>query len=90
LIRPKHRFPQTKELPASLREASDVLGRIKTNPKIRSDKIVSLPQNQFSETGQELARAARKGGAIPARVEEKMRHNRDQADAENRRKSKIH
>lgn len=78
-----------KPLPAKLRDARSVLGRIKSQATAGSEKIVSLPQSQFTEAARDLARAARKGADIPLSVEEKMRRNRAKADAEIDRKFKA-
>jgi hypothetical protein len=78
-----------KPLPEKLRDARNVLARIRSKATASGEKIVSLPQNQFAEAATELARAARKGADIPLSIEEKMRRNRAKADAETDRKSEA-
>lgn len=72
-------------LPDELPDARTVLARIKSRTKAGGKKVVPMAQNQFTEAGEELARAARKGAEIPPEIEEKLRRNRAKADAASKR-----
>jgi hypothetical protein len=74
-------------LPDELPDARTILARIKGRKKAGGKKVVPMAQNQFTETGEELARAARKGAEIPPEIEEKLRLNRAKADAASKRNS---
>jgi len=64
------------DLPPELETADEALARAKGVSTSSRDNVVPLPPNQFAEVKYELARAARKGEAIPPSVESKMRENR--------------
>ena len=67
--------------PEEQRDAQRMLARIKGRKKSSAKKVVPMPQSQFAEAGEELARAARKGAEISPEIEEKLRKNRAKADA---------
>lgn len=67
----------TIQLPAELANPLDVLERASTPPARHSNPQV-LPKDTAVQ--ENLARAAREGGTIPADVQERMKQDRDDAE----------
>jgi hypothetical protein len=67
---------ECEELPPTLRDPYEVL---RQSSETRS-RVVSLQPDEDDETPELLARAARAGKDIPKDIEERMRHDREEAE----------
>ncbi len=67
-------------LPENLRDPDAVLRRIKERITGKEGKTIPFPLPQEPDLTEELERAARNGGAIPAAIDAKMAANRRTAD----------
>lgn len=63
-------------LPAHLRDSTKALTRLHAPVKASTDKVIPMPVNRYTETVEDLQRAARKGDEISAQVEARMKANR--------------
>src|SRR5713226_4095523 len=68
-------------LPEALRDPVAALEGVKRRRAKGARNLVPFPTEQMVEAQEDLARAARKGGNIAPEVEERMRRDREKAEA---------